>query len=213
MSFRARIAASVALTGAALLCSAEPAAAQFYYRNTGGWGGRMTSNYGYGVPNGYYNPWGWGNSGWGGGDPYGGSIYGSVAEFQSRHPLPVVNEGLVAIYPGTTLYVAGDIADGRLVNMRAIDEPQEPSRVLKLHMWQKEGKPDTFLQVTNYFREDIKFRAGMMLPSGDDVYATSSCLVLSNGRHVFEHWPHAIFQLLLDEFHVVDTSSDKAVCK
>ena len=138
---------------------------------------------------------------------------GSVAEFQSRHPLPVVNEGLVAIYPGTTLYVAGDIADGRLVNMRAIDEPQEPSRVLKLHMWQKEGKPDTFLQVTNYFREDIKFRAGMMLPSGDDVYATSSCLVLSNGRHVFEHWPHAIFQLLLDEFHVVDTSSDKAVCK
>jgi hypothetical protein len=138
---------------------------------------------------------------------------GSVAEFQSRHPLPVVHDGLVAIYPGTTLYIAGEIERGKLVSMRAIDEPKEPSRVLKLRMWQDAGKADTFLQVTNYFPEDIKFRAGMMLPSGDDVHATSSCPVLSKGRFVFEHWPHAIFQLLLDEFHVVDTSSGEAVCE
>lgn len=77
MTFRARIAASVALTGLALLCTAEPAAAQFYY-NRGAPVGRITSNYGYGVPGGYYNPWGWGNSGWGGGDPYGGYLSGAA---------------------------------------------------------------------------------------------------------------------------------------
>jgi len=63
-----------ALTGLALLGTCRPAAAQFY--GTGNPYGRVYST-GYGVPGGYYNPYGYGNNIIGG-DPYGGYLNGSA---------------------------------------------------------------------------------------------------------------------------------------
>lgn len=137
---------------------------------------------------------------------------GSIAEFEARHAWPIVHDGFVAIFPGATLFLAGEIVDGKLVNLRAVDEPAAPAGVLKLRMYQEEGKADTFLHLTNYFPEFIKFRAAMMLPMEEALRVTSSCPVMSDGRHSYEHWPHPVFQLLLSEFLVV-AGDGEIVCE
>lgn len=137
---------------------------------------------------------------------------GTTSEFHSEYNWPIVHEGFVAIYPGVTLFLAGEIVDGKLADLRVVDEPATPVNVIKLRMHQEDGKPDTYLTVSNFFPQFIKYRAGMMLPTGDDIRATSSCAVLNNGRSSYEHWPHAIFQLVLTDFHVVDVTDGQIVC-
>lgn len=137
---------------------------------------------------------------------------GATREFQSGSAWPIVYEGFVAIFPGATVFLAGEIVDGKVVNLRAVDEPETLVNVIKLEMEQKDGKPDTFLTVTNYFPETIKYRARMMLPTSDEVRETSSCAVRS-GPVAVEHWPHPIFQLLLSDFRVVEASDGQIVCE
>lgn len=137
---------------------------------------------------------------------------GSTREFHSEYAWPIVHDGFVAIFPGVTVFLAGEIVDGKVVNLRAVDEPEAPVNVIKLEMDQKDGKPDTFLTVTNYFPAAIKYRAGMMLPTSDEVRGTSSCAVMS-GPVAIEHWPHPVFQLLLTDFHIVDAGDGKIVCE
>lgn len=137
---------------------------------------------------------------------------GATKEFPSEHAWPIVYDGFVAIFPGVTLYIAGEVVDGKIVNLRAVDKQEQPVNVIELRMYQEEGKPDTFLTVTNYFQEIIKYRAGMMLPTSDEVRRTSSCAVMS-GPISIEHWPHAVFQLLLTDFHVVDATEGQIRCE
>lgn len=137
---------------------------------------------------------------------------GTTREFRSEYAWPIVHEGYVAIYPGVTLFLAGEIVDGKLANLRAVDEPAAPVNVIKLRMHQEDGKPDTFLTVTNYFPQFIKYRAGMMLPTSDEIRGTSSCTVMSDGRVAYEHWPHPIFQLVLTDFRAVEMSDGQISC-
>ena len=137
---------------------------------------------------------------------------GTTSEFHSDYSWPIVHDGFVAIYPGVTIFLAGEIVDGKIVNLRVVDEPATPVNVIKLRMHQEDGKPGTYLTVTNYFPQFIKYRAGMMLPTGDDIRATSSCAVMNNGRSSYEHWPHPIFQLILTDFHVADVTDGQIVC-
>jgi hypothetical protein len=140
--------------------------------------------------------------------PPGNNVYvnlanGEVMTVSFEYPLPIVQDGLVAIYPGTTILIAGEIVDGRIVNLRVVDDAESPRNAIGVRMWQDSGKPDTFLAITNYFPALIKYRARMMPPDGDDIYDTSTCTVMGDGFLSLEHWPHPIFQLLLDEFVVV----------
>jgi len=137
---------------------------------------------------------------------------GTTSEFHSEYSWPIVHDGFVAIFPGVMLFLAAEIVDGKLANLRVVDEPATPANVIKLRMHQEDGKPGTYLTVTNYFPQFIKYRAGMMLPTGDDIRATSSCTVMNNGRSAYEHWPFPIFQLVLTDFHVVDVGDGQIVC-
>jgi hypothetical protein len=56
-----------------------------------------------------------------------------------------------------------------------------------------------FLTVHNPFPEQIKYRAGMLIPGEPHFRKTSSCPVLSN-RMSLEHWPHPIVALVLTDF-------------
>lgn len=127
---------------------------------------------------------------------------GEVAEFGADYPYPIVQNDVVVIFPGFTVFIEAEIADERFVNLRAVEEPGEMTGVLKLEMYQDPDSADTFLTVTNYLEAALKYRAGMMLPEGDDIYSTSSCAVLTDGIFSTEHWPYPIFQLILDDFRV-----------
>jgi hypothetical protein len=127
--------------------------------------------------------------------------------------LPVVHNDWVSVFPGETLYVEAEINGSQLEALRAVETNLNPEKTIELKMWQEPGKPDIFLTVTNPFPLTVKYHAVMMFPTGEELYKTSSCPVLGNGGSAYEHWPHAIFQLLLFDFRLLDEASGEAGCE
>ncbi|MDX1487146.1 MAG: hypothetical protein R3268_03020 [Acidiferrobacterales bacterium] len=137
---------------------------------------------------------------------------GSVFESSFDVENPIVHKGWISIFPGETLFVEVDRDKNRLVNLRAVKQMRDPNRTLELRFWQEKGKPDMFLKVNNPFPKPMKYHAVMVLLDSDKLYKTSSCPVLA-GKIAFERWPHAVFELLLFDFHLVEDGASKSVCE
>lgn len=137
---------------------------------------------------------------------------GSVFESSFDVENPIVHKGWVSIFPGETLFVEADRDENRLVNLRAVKQMRDPDRTLELRFWQDKGKPDMFLKVNNPFSKAMKYHAVMMLLDSDKLYKTSSCPVLA-GKIAFERWPHAIFELLLFDFRLIEDDASKSACE
>jgi hypothetical protein len=138
---------------------------------------------------------------------------GETIEIPMEYPVPIVQGGLVTLFPGKSLYLSAEIVEGDLRHFKVIDEPQEKHRVLYFRMYQEAGSADTFLVFTNYFDETVKYRALMMLPDSAQPFPTSSCPGLGGGDTVYEHWPMPLFQLFLTEFYILDPDGDELVCE
>jgi hypothetical protein len=132
---------------------------------------------------------------------------GQVGTIDSDYPLPIVDHDIVFVFPGATIYVTGDVEGGKITNLRAVEQPQKLENVFRLHLFQESGQPATFLTITNYFRVPVKYRASMRLPSAQNLLSTSTCPVQAGGVAARESWPHAIFQLALHDFEVLDPTS------
>jgi hypothetical protein len=102
--------------------------------------------------------------------------------------------------PGNTVFVKGSVVAGKLVNLHVVEKPADLKDVLQIRMWQEPGKADTYLVVTNHFHENVKYAAAMLFPQAEEFHSTSSCAVLGDGRSGYEHWPYAIFQLVISDF-------------
>jgi hypothetical protein len=128
-------------------------------------------------------------------------------------PTPIVADGLVTVYPGETVYIeATTDSDGWLTNLKAVAENQNPESTLVFHLWQEPDIGDglgMLLKVHSPFDQIIKYKLGMMLPDGGDLYSTSSC-PLRPGIPVTEHWPYPIFQIVAADFRLVAEDSEGA---
>lgn len=126
-------------------------------------------------------------------------------------PPPVGNDGSVSILPGETLYVSGNFIGGKLVLPLVSYEPPPKVDYLKFTLRQQPGKTDMLLSVENTFDTLVKYRIVMMGPEDDQLYKTSSCPVMANGG-AYEHWPHAIFQLMVIEVRAME-AGEGMVCE
>jgi hypothetical protein len=84
--------------------------------------------------------------------------------------------------------------------------------------WNEPGTNDVFLSINNPFSQNVKYRAGMLLPGELRYRYTSSCPVLSGSenpdRGTLEHWPHPIEVLVLTEFRLVaDGTKEATLCE
>ena len=125
---------------------------------------------------------------------------------------PIVRKGWISIFPGETVFVEAERKGMRLVNLRAVKAVRDPSKTLEFKFWQDKGKADMFLKINNPFSKTVKYHAVMMLLDSDKLYKTSSCPVVA-GKTVFERWPHAIFELLLFDFQLLETDAGRLVCE
>jgi hypothetical protein len=134
---------------------------------------------------------------------------------------PIVQPGFVSVYAGESIILEADVTDGgRLVNLRAAQRLSDPEKSIQLRFFQDttmRNGSDMVLVITNGFPQAVKYRLGIMLPSDPEpppgqppiVRRTSACPVLP-GKVSYEHWPHAIFQLVAADFRLVDPN-DSAV--
>lgn len=129
---------------------------------------------------------------------------GETFETTFAVPLPIVQNEWVSIYPGETVFVEADVSGERLVNLKAVETNRHPEKTLEFKFTQESANSSMMLTVKNPFHKFVKYHAAMMLPSADRLLKTSSCPVLGDGRIAFEAWPHAIFQLALFDFRLLD---------
>lgn len=137
---------------------------------------------------------------------------GHVFEQRMEQPMPVLlPNGWVSIYPGETVYLELQRSPDAVKVLRAVAQPEYPDTTLTLKFEQLAGKPDMMLTITNPLPVDLRFRMGWMGLDSDRIRATSSCPVRA-GMSLFEHWPHAIFQLILADVQWLAPADDHS-CK
>src|SRR5262249_24435995 len=104
---------------------------------------------------------------------------GQSFEMTPAAPTPVVSGGWVTVYPDETVMVEARLADGRLVDLKAVSEIRAPERTLVFHLNQDAALADgtgMILKVESPFAGAIKYRLAMMLPSGENkITRTSAC--------------------------------------
>lgn len=123
--------------------------------------------------------------------------------------LPVVQQGMVSIYPGTPVSFEADLDGDRLVNLRLVKEVVDPTKTLTATLSQGEKGAMT-LVTRNPFGKALRIRMGVMPLDSDHLLKTSSCPVNAGGAS-YELWPYPVFQVVLADLHLVELG-DTMVC-
>jgi hypothetical protein len=137
---------------------------------------------------------------------------GEFFEMTPTSPTPIIAGDLVTVYPGETIRIEAKVEANRLVGLTAVPEVTHPERTLVFHLKQEPKIGDgigMLLKVESPFAGVLKYRLGMMLPTGEDLLKTSAC-PLHAVKAVFEHWPHPVFQIVATDFRLVDPESKAA---
>ncbi|HUQ26167.1 MAG TPA: hypothetical protein VM140_10880 [Burkholderiales bacterium] len=110
--------------------------------------------------------------------------------------LPIVlPNGWITIYPGEEIHVELSLAQGTIKSARAVAKPVRDA-TLTFKLTQPPGRADTVLDVSHGLPRNIKYTLAMMLPSGGQLYATTSCPVQPN-LTTHETWTHPVFQVVI----------------
>ena len=120
----------------------------------------------------------------------------------------VVQEFGITVVAGQTVHVEADVSGDSLVNLKAVDAIVHPGRTITATLTQEQNG-GMMLSVKNPFARQLKFDMGMMPLGTDGLYKTSSCPVIAGGGS-FEMWPYPIFQLVLGNARLLDSTSSMA---
>lgn len=123
--------------------------------------------------------------------------------------LPVVQDVGVSVYAGHTVFFEADVENGRLVNLRLVDEVVHPERTISTRLEQNE-QGGMMLITRNPFKRHLRIRMGIMPLSIDRLVKTSSCPVIGEGSS-YELWPYPIFQVFLGDMRLL-SEDDSLVC-
>jgi len=122
---------------------------------------------------------------------------------------PVVMENRVSLLPGDKVYIEAEIVGGMVTNLNQVEEPIHEDRTITFDFGQMEGEIGMMLSVQNPFNKPMKYHLDMIDFQGNS-HQTSSCAVMASGG-AFEHWPHAIPELIVSNIRAID-KSDSIEC-
>lgn len=139
----------------------------------------------------------------------------SYYEYNGELDPPVIQSGLITLYPGESIHVEAEIAGDALVNLNLVQEIANPDRTITFKFWQE---PSTskgtgmMLSVHNPFDRYLRYELGIMKFDSTEVQYSSSCPVLP-GRFAYEHWPYPLFQLAMTNLRLVDIDNEQISCE
>lgn len=136
-------------------------------------------------------------------------------EYEKRFELypASVQRNLVTVLMGEKLFLEVEFEDGKAKSLKSVPENVNPEKTLVLDFSQKpDSKKDSssYLWVENPFPKPVKFNLEMMTMDGK-MSPTSSCPVEAKLK-LLEHWPHAIFQLVVTNIRFLGENETKE-CK
>lgn len=115
--------------------------------------------------------------------------------------------GLVTVRPGETLCLSVAAEDGVVTPLAVLASASEGQPAIIVRVWQEPGGEDVFMSIHNLLGENLKYRAGMLLPGESHHVSTSTCAVIAQGIGI-ESWPHPVSELVLADFRLIDNSPE-----
>ncbi len=139
---------------------------------------------------------------------------GSIVTFEREAPVPIVFDEWVTVVPGDTVYIVGEIADDKLINLEAVANPKEGVPTITISFSQHlDGENRMMvLMVKNPFDRPLKYHAGMQVIDNEGLLKTTTCAVRP-GLTTGESWPHPIVELQLFDFRFLDQGLEQRVCE
>lgn len=124
--------------------------------------------------------------------------------------LPVVQQDMVSVYPGMTVYFETDAVDGHLANFKRVDSILAPGKTITSTLTQ-DANGSMMLVTRNPYTQPLQIRMGLMRLDSDRLVRTSSCTIPA-GASTYEMWPYPVFQIVLADMQLLDEGSPMA-CK
>ena len=123
----------------------------------------------------------------------------------------VINENLVNLIPGETIYLTATTAEGTLTELTATTFKPTEGEVIVVSFQQKdEDKEHKYkymvLKISNPYTKPLKYSASMNLLGEQGMYKTSTCPVFPE-KATYESWPHPILRIVMENFHFVESNS------
>lgn len=132
-----------------------------------------------------------------------GSTYNKIFD-----AIPVIQDQIVVVLAGQTVFFEADVKDGLLTNLKLVDDVVNSQKTVTAKFKQMENG-GMMLSLRNPFDKQLKFRMGIMPLDSESLYKTSSCPVISGGGS-YEMWPYPIFQVLLADPRLLEDGEDMA---
>lgn len=115
---------------------------------------------------------------------------------------PIVQGDRLSLLPGDKVYIEAEVVDGLFTDFKLVETVTDDEKTISLDFSQMEDKPDMMLVVKNPFSDAMKFHLDM-IDFGGASHPTSSCVVMP-GVSSYEHWPHAIPELIVSNIRAVE---------
>jgi hypothetical protein len=133
---------------------------------------------------------------------------GSLFKMDMKLVQPIVQGGMVSIFPGETIYLSFDPGKKGPENLRSVSSADHSTNTLTFKFSQEDKLANgcgMMLHAHNPTKRYIKYDLGMQLIDSEVLYKTSSCPLIPE-LSGYESWPHPIFQLVMTNFRWVDKS-------
>ena len=118
---------------------------------------------------------------------------------------PRVFNDVISVLPGESFFVEAELINGKLTNLREVQENKNPEKTIVIEMSQMEGSIDMMLSLSNPF-EGVALKFNMdMIDFRGEPHQTSSCPVMPKAS-IFEAWPHPIPELIIKNPKVIPMS-------
>jgi len=121
----------------------------------------------------------------------------------------VLNEELVNIIPGETLYLTGVVSEDKLTKLTATTEKPAEGEVVTISFHQEVGDKNDhimILRIHNPYEKPLQYNAGALALGESRTFKTSTCPILP-GISTHESWPYPILRLVLNDFHFIGQDS------
>jgi hypothetical protein len=123
--------------------------------------------------------------------------------YQSHIPSSpfIVGPKILQIFPGETVFIEVEQADGIISDMKSVKENKQPEKTLEITFVQNTENnaiSGMMLKVKNPFKKDLSYKAMIRFVKGN--WAETSIIPVKAGIWGYEMWPDVIVSIALNEW-------------
>ena len=118
----------------------------------------------------------------------------------------IVHADIIQIYPGETIYVEAEEANGIIKSLKTVKENKNPNRTITISFTQvlENGVHQTMmLKANNPFKKNLNYSAKISIMNSKN-WVNTDVLPIRPGLSTFETWPNVIVSIALYDWKLAN---------